>query len=422
MDDAAVAIPGRLRIHRALVLEDNEFQREVIAATLASLGVGHVSQASNGHDALGLIVGDRRGYDLVLCDLHMADSTKMDGIEFIRTARNHRIGSLILMSGIEEDLFASAEMLAAGHGAPLIGRLHKPVDPHELCTILQCPLAVAPGMAAGAVPSAKRKWSKMDLRVALKREQFVPFFQPKIHLSTGRVIGAEVLVRWQHPEFGILSPSEFIPLMEKHQMIDGLTDHLMRRVAAAIGAWSRAGLDIPLALNASPTTLQDVSIPNRWRSIVAEHHVDPEMLTIEVTETAVANDFHGLLETLTRLRMHGFGVSLDDFGTGYSSLQQLSELPLTEVKIDRAFVMRAPASSRAVLILDTIIQLSKKLGLTSVAEGIETQEMSDFLRMSGCDNGQGLHFAAPMSASALCGWVATRNQPRFTVSGTTVLR
>lgn len=418
MDGAAVATPGRLRNHRALVLEDNEFQRETIAATLLSLGVGHVSQASNGRDALDLIEDDARGYDLVLCDLHMADSTKMDGIEFLRAARKHRIGSLILMSGIEEDLFASAEMLASGHGAPLIGRLHKPIDPRQLCAILQCACAAAPRTDAGARPSIQSAWSRTDLRMALKREQFIPFFQPKVDLTTGQVIGAEVLARWQHPDLGILPPSEFIPLMEKHHLIDGLTDQLMQCAGAAVSAWSRAGLDVSLALNASPTTLQDVSIPNRWRSIAAEHHVDPGKLMIEVTETAVANDFHSLLETLTRLRMHGFGVSLDDFGTGYSSLRQLSELPLTEVKIDRAFVMRAPTSSRAVLIIDTIIQLSKKLGLTTVAEGIETSEMADFLRTAGCDIGQGLHYAAPMTADAFCNWGAQRDRaPR----GATVL-
>ncbi|MDQ9169658.1 EAL domain-containing response regulator [Oxalobacteraceae bacterium R-40] len=396
--------------HRVLILEDNEFDREVLATALANMGVGHIATAENGDEALDIIANDKQGYDVVLCDLKTNDTSSMDGVEFIRSVRQHRIGSLVLMSGLQEDLFASVELLAAAYVAPLAGRIRKPFDPDDLRPILlRCP-RYAETLPPGSIKPFTRVWTKADLRMALKRAEFVPFFQPKVCLQTGRAVGAEMLARWMHPDLGILAPSQFIPLMERECMADELTEQLFRQSAILVRQWTEQGLNIHVAFNASPMTLQNVAIPNRWHAIANEQNLDTGMLTVEVTETAVAHNFHGLLETVTRLRMHGFGVSLDDFGTSYSSLQQLSELPITEVKIDRSFVMRAPTSSRAILIFDTIIDLARKLHLTTVAEGVETREAADFTHASGCGIGQGYFFGRPMPAMDFAAWAAERNR------------
>lgn len=396
---------------RVMVLEDNELQRAVLVAALRSMGVGHIAEASSGDAAIALLASDGQGFDTILCDLQMEDSHAMDGIEFIREAREYRIGSLILVSALDEDLFACAEMLAYGYGLPLIGRLSKPPNMQKLREML----ATNPRRRAsndGAVRSSASlpEWTRKDLQQALRRNEFVAHFQPKVSLVTGKFAGVEALARWQHPDEGILPPSHFIELMESDGMIDELTEQLYRQSLISIKDWSALGLQVKVAFNASSLTLEDVLIPNRLRAIADEHRVNTGLLTVELTESAIAQKFHGLLESLTRLRMHGFGVSLDDFGTGYASLQQLCNMPVTEVKIDRSFVASAAQRPRTGLVMEAMIALAKKLDLKIVAEGIENAEDAEFLRAAGCDIGQGYYYSRAMSADLLVPWVVAADK------------
>ncbi len=393
--------------YRVMVLEDNELQRAVLVAALRSMGVGYIAEASSGDDAIALLAGDGQGFDTILCDLQMEDSHAMDGIEFIREAREYRIGSLILVSALDEDLFACAEMLAYGYGLPLIGRLSKPLNMQKLREMLVInPRRRVGGGDAKYSGTSSPTWTRNDLKQALRRGEFRAHFQPKVSLITGKFAGVEALARWHHPEEGILLPSHFIALMESDDMIEELTEQLYRQLLISIKDWSSQGLQVRVAFNASSLTLQDVLIPNRLRAIADEHRVNTGLLTVELTESAIAQKFHGLLESLTRLRMHGFGVSLDDFGTGYASLQQLCNMPVTEVKIDRSFVASAAQRPRTGLVMEAMIALAKKLDLKIVAEGIENAGDAEFLRAAGCDIGQGFHYSRAMPADLLAPWIA----------------
>ena len=393
----------RLHACRVLVIEDNEFERKVLSTMLRRLGLGHVASAANGSEALKLIDNDAVRFDVILCDLRMHDPVCMDGIEFLRVAALRPIGRLVVLSGLDEDLLMATEILAGGNDAAWGGILRKPIDVDTLRDKLLACLAAA---ASPARPRCAQRdplppRTPSELRLALARHEFVPYFQPQVAFATGRIVGVETLARWQHPQAGLLDPSHFVPCMEAGGMVDELFDQMLDGSLDAIARWSSQGLRIPVSINASPLTLEDIGVPNRWRDRAERRGIDPGVLTIEVTETAIARDYRNLLESITRLRMHGFRVSLDDFGTSYSSLQQLSELPANEVKIDRSFVARAMVSPRAMVILQSIIRMARELHLSTVAEGIETAAHFAFARQLGCDIAQGWHVGMPMPAEAL---------------------
>ncbi len=390
---------------RVLVIEDNEFERKVLASMLGRLGVGHVVAAANGSEGLKLIDSDPLRFDVILCDLRMHDPVCLDGIEFLRVVALRPIGRIVVLSGLDEDLLMATEILAGGSCASWSGILRKPIDIDTLRgKLLACHAAAASPVAPRCAELSRPRggWNESDLRLALARREFVPFFQPQVSFATGRIAGVEALARWQHPQAGLLDPSHFVPLMEgSKKMVGELFDSILDASLDAIVLWASQGLHIPVSINASPLTLEDIGVPNRWRDIVERRGIDPGVLTIEVTETAIARDYRNLLESITRLRMHGFKVSLDDFGTSYSSLQQLSELPANEVKIDRSFVARAMVSPRALVILKSIVSMARELHLMTVAEGIETADHYDFARQVGCDVAQGWHVGLPMPAEPL---------------------
>lgn len=251
----------------------------------------------------------------------------------------------------------------------------------------------------------QRVWLRHDLLRALDQEQVIPYFQPKVDLASGRVDGVEILARWAHPTLGIVGPDEFIVQMENHGMIDQLTDSMLKQALACARHWSGAGFELDLALNVAPGTLQQAGVAERLLRIVKRHGMAPARLTIEMTETSAASDPHGVLDTATRLRAHGFNIAIDDFGTRCSTLLQLKDLPVTELKIDRAFVTNLPLRGKAAAILESILYLSEKLGLRTVAEGIETLAELDFLRARGCTAGQGYLFARPMPHTGLMAWL-----------------
>ncbi len=200
--------------------------------------------------------------------------------------------------------------------------------------------------------------------------------------------------------------------MEQEGLIDRLTETIFRQSLACARRWEEEeeGGALPMALNISPLTLQNIGTPERILSMCNEYGIAPELITIEVTETAVAKNPRNMLETVTRLRINGFKISVDDFGTGYSSLQQLSEIPFTELKIDRSFVAGMAHSAKSRAILETIMQLAAALKLRTVAEGIETAAELALMRGLGAVSGQGYLFARAMSAADLRRWRAAAAQ------------
>ncbi|NTV11931.1 MAG: EAL domain-containing protein [Zoogloea sp.] len=393
---------------RILVLEDDPFQRFTLVTVLRSLDIGDIHEAAEGGQALEEIAAIG-GVDVVLCDLQMEG---MDGVEFIRTVANRRLATgIILCSALEDELIAAVESLCILQGLHYLGRLNKPPRSSEVAKALADFKRNHPDLEAGAERSPLPTYPLKEIAAALDTHDFYPFYQPKIRVSDGAVAGAEALARWRHPTDGWVSPAAFIPAMEEAGLVGRLTDVLMQHALADLARWQEQGIMLNLAINVSPVMLQDTTMPSRLMRIALDHGISPRDLTVEVTETALASEFGGLLESITRLRMAGFGISIDDFGTGYSSLQQLNELPFTEIKIDRAFVHRASQSRKRDHILAAMLDLSRKLNLKSIAEGVETQEDWNKVVTLGCQFVQGFFIARPMPAGDFEEWLL-RYTPR----------
>jgi EAL domain-containing protein (putative c-di-GMP-specific phosphodiesterase class I) len=240
----------------------------------------------------------------------------------------------------------------------------------------------------------KHQWTKEEVATALGRNEFVPFFQPKIDLTTDIASCVEILARWDHPVLGILPPSEFIKQVESAGLIDQLTDNLLRQSLVTARNSAATGRELGIAVNFSLLTLQDPKTPYRICSLLEEYDVSFDRITIEVTESATSENLSSVFKSLTTLRSQGFRISIDDFGTGYSSLKLLSKMPFTELKIDRMFISRILENKKLTDILESIVHLAKKLDLSTVAEGIETKTQLDFVRQLGCNAGQGFYFGA----------------------------
>ena len=235
------------------------------------------------------------------------------------------------------------------------------------------------------------------LRVAIEQQQFALHYQPKIDIESGRVVGLEALLRWDEPGSGLVSPSEFIPVLETTQLIVEAGDWVMQQAIADLRRWQNAGIPLRIAINASPWELRRQRFAERLLDLLGNSPNDgPCGIDVEITESALLQDPEDALNKLSLLRAAGVGVALDDFGTGYSSLSRLSVLPVNALKIDRSFVSDLPAKDSARAIVSTIIGLAKAFALTTIAEGVETAEQLQSLRELGCQQSQGYYHAKPL--------------------------
>jgi diguanylate cyclase (GGDEF)-like protein len=262
-------------------------------------------------------------------------------------------------------------------------------------------------------PAAREQLSLLgELRRAVEEDELRLYFQPKIELATARIAGAEVLMRWQHPTRGLLSPAAFIPFAEQTGFIRRITRWALDRAVAQGAEWHRAGCSIPLAVNIGADDI-DERLDSRIAAILGRHQLPPCLLSLELTESSFIDDPERALRVLTALAALGVGLSIDDFGTGYSSLGLLARMPVHEMKVDRSFVLGLAADAGYAAIVRSAIDMGHSLGLKVVAEGIETQSIADRLRELRCDIGQGYLYARPMPAQEFAAWVA--GKPRVPV-------
>jgi EAL domain-containing protein (putative c-di-GMP-specific phosphodiesterase class I) len=251
-----------------------------------------------------------------------------------------------------------------------------------------------------------------ELRSALENGGLELHYQPKADLRTGDVIGVEALLRWRHPERGIIAPDQFLPLAEQTGLMRLVTKHALDEALKQLSTWWRMGHKIHAAVNVSARDLYDRGFAQMLRDSIEQYDVPPRALLIEVTESVLMADPGRAASTLLSLAGLGVGVSLDDFGTGYSSLVHLKRLPVSEVKIDRSFVMRMDVNEDDAAIVRSIIELAGALGLRTVAEGVETQDAWDRLAVYGCDVAQGWYLAKAMPAAEITDWLVDFNANR----------
>ena len=255
-------------------------------------------------------------------------------------------------------------------------------------------------------PAARDQLSLLgELRHAVEHDELRLYFQPKIELRTGRVSGAEVLLRWQHPARGLLMPVDFIPFAEQTGFIRWLTRWTLDQAMAQAAEWHRADKALNLAVNISSEDIGDARFDSRVALLLNRHQLPPSLLTLELTETGFIEDPRRAVLMLDALAALGVCLSIDDFGTGYSSLSHLARMPVDEMKIDRSFVQSLESDSEFATVVRSAIDMGHGLGLKVVAEGIETQSAANRLRDFGCDIAQGYFYAKPMPLDAFTAWM-----------------
>ncbi|GAB0150442.1 MULTISPECIES: EAL domain-containing protein [unclassified Marichromatium] len=316
-----------------------------------------------------------------------------DGVEILRYLADQGCAApIVVISGFDTRVVSSAMRIGQTHGLRMLGSLRKPFSIQDLENLI-APIGVRtfkPGAA--------------DLREALDQGDILPFFQPKaclVHPGGPAICEAEALARWQHPQHGLIEPAQFIPLAESTGMILPLTWTMVEQSARQLVQWRAEGLHLSVAVNIAPAVIQDLDYPDRLAALVERAGASPEWFTLEVTESGAMRDSERAMDILTRLRLKGFNLSCDDFGTGYSSLVQLYRMPFCELKIDRSFVVDCIDQPEARVIIRASIELGHNLGLTVCAEGVETQDVFDYLHAQGCDSIQGYHVGYPVPATDL---------------------
>ncbi len=356
--------------------------------------------------------------DVVLLDLMMPE---FDGIEVMRSMADKTChAKLVLMSGYDLGVLHSAERLAHDYGLKVIGSLTKPISPTDLTRLLS-PFSIKSNdrtttiaeqnieknteqnteqknYAAEFIPSYN------EIMQAINNHQFILYYQPQILIKNNQLIGVEALVRWQHPEHGLVSPDKFIAIAEQSGAITPLTEEILAIAIQQCVQWKNQKLMIKVSVNLSAQNINSLQLPEQLSVLVKNNHLDPSMLVLEVTESALMGNLTSSLDILTRLRLKGFQLSIDDFGTGFSSLSQLHKIPFTELKIDQSFVAKIIDDAECHAIVETCVMLGQKLNMEVVAEGIENKEVLASLAQMGCDIAQGYFFAKPMPAAELIRW------------------
>jgi diguanylate cyclase (GGDEF)-like protein len=251
-----------------------------------------------------------------------------------------------------------------------------------------------------------------DLRRALAEGQLHLVYQPKIHAPSGEITGAEALMRWEHPNRGLVGPDQFIPIAERFGLISAMGNWLIEEACRQAGVWRDAGLQMRVAINLSAHQLRHPDLADRISMALRRNDIKPQLLTCEITESVAMEDASNAIRMVEKLSALGVNISIDDFGTGYSSLSYLRKLRAGELKIDKSFVLDLETSADARAVVDGIVKLAHALGLKVVAEGVETEAQHQILRSFGCHELQGFLFARPMSARALSNWAMEDVGPR----------
>jgi len=385
---------------RILVLDDESFMLKLLGHVLANLGFIQVTTCDSGCEALAWIDRSNSQPDLILLDLNMPE---MDGVEFVRhLVERHFTGSIILVSGEDERMRQTVEKLVRVHKISILGHLHKPVNPTDLSALLE--KWMPPSL--GEPRAEKKAYHADEVRAAIGNGELVNYYQPKVDVVSGKVVGVESLVRWRHPQDGMVFPDQFIGVAEAHGLIDDLTRAVVGEAFVQAKIWQDLGLNLRVAVNVSMDNLATLEFADYLTAAASVAGIGPNSIVLEVTESQLMSELSAPLEILTRLRLKRFSLSIDDFGTGHSSLSQLRDIPFDELKVDQGFVHGAASNHTLRAIYDASLSLAQQLGMKTVAEGVEDRADWDFVRSTGCDLAQGYFIAKPMPAGEITDWIS----------------
>jgi EAL domain-containing protein (putative c-di-GMP-specific phosphodiesterase class I)/signal transduction histidine kinase/DNA-binding response OmpR family regulator/HPt (histidine-containing phosphotransfer) domain-containing protein len=387
---------------KLLLVDDDYIMHRVMTVMLNDLGISGVLNAMSGSAALDVLQDNGGAIDVVVCDLNMPG---MDGVEFIRhLAKLKYSGSLILTSGEDLRILKTVEKLSIEHDLHVLGVLEKPATPAKLSELLDSLDQIRQEGTMMLVDA----FSLEELKNAIDSDELDTYFQPKVEIKSGQVVGVEALVRWNHPIKGLIKPDAFISMAEENGLIGDLTDIVCNKAMAYALKLKAIDHDLNIAINLSVDSLTDLEWPDRISNLIEQSGLEPSSISFEITESRLMEHLSVALDILSRLSLKRFNLSIDDFGTGYSSMEQLQRIPFTEFKIDRAFVHGAAREASARAILESSVLLAKKLDMKVVAEGVEDEQDWNLVAEIGCDQVQGYYVSRPLPFTHLVKWLDDR--------------
>ena len=409
-DDHRSAMKQRAPLISMIHIVDDEPQvLERLAYMISRLKIPCKPYISSGHfiDNLANIDED----SLVMLDLSMP---YIDGVQVMRhLATLDRPPLLILMHEGDAGILNAAEKLGMAHELEVIASLNKPLSSASFFPLIKKALShlkprqrskddktASPRRYIGDLPSLSR---------ALAEDQFELHYQPQVTIAGRRLSGIETLIRWNHPEHGLIYPDAFLPIVENNGLIDDVTQWVLENATREAAHFYKTGIKVQVSVNVSAINIRALTFPEQLSSLLVNHDLQPSNLMLEVTESALMGELVTSLDILTRTRLRGIRLSIDDFGTGYSSLQQLHRAPFSELKIDRSFVANIRHDPEARSIVKICTMLGHELGMSTIAEGVEDEKTLSILADLGCDIAQGYLIASPMPRDSLCQWAATAN-------------
>jgi len=386
-----------------MIVDDVAFVRKLLTRQLETLGYTDIIACESAIKALERLSGDMDRIDAIFCDLQMPE---MDGVEFVRNlGRIGYVGKLILLSGEDQRILQTVVTLAKAHKLNVLGALQKPVATSELKEMLDQGL----GTADNAEGGQSKSYTVDELRNAIAFGDMVNYYQPVVDVRSGAVAGVETLVRWRHPQDGLIMPNQFIEMAETNGLVGDLTRRVLSEALQQVSLWRDGGTPLHVAVNVSMDTLDALEFPDFVADEVDQAGLPRSSVVLEVTESRLMRDPVAVLDILTRLRLKRIGLSIDDFGTGHSSLAQLRDIPFDELKIDRGFVHGAGRNPSLRAIFEANLGMARQLGLKTVAEGVEDRNDWDLVRELGCELAQGYFIARPMPANEFADWMAEWN-------------
>ena len=331
---------------------------------------------------------------VVVLDLQLGGT---DGVEQMRLLADRQYtGSLILMSGYDARVLATARAVGQSLGLKVEHVLEKPLSVAELERVFEF------------LQFADKSLSGRRLLDAIENDELVLNFQPIVTRNPNTLKKLETLVRWEHPVLGMIPPGDFLPMAESNvNIIDALTNWVVGAAIEAYQVFADLGVKVPLSVNISTQNLHDLTLPDRLEQRLRNGEMPPEHLCLEITESAVFQDAGRTMDILSRMRLKGMKLSIDDFGTGYSSLKMLRQMPFSEIKIDQSFISDMTTSRDSRAIVKSIIELAANMEMGCVAEGVETAETADLLEQMGTCDLQGYFIARPMPIEAATTWLTS---------------
>ncbi len=360
---------------------------------LEKMGYCNITTCLSGQSAMEKYQKYTNTFDIIISDLNMPE---MNGVEFLRhLSEEGYYGGIIMLSGEDERILEVARDLARARNLNVLGYISKPFKRESLELLLSQYSPQDPRISAPLLDAI----SEEELRAGMDGDELLIVYQAKTKLDTGKVVGVEALARWNHRERGMLPPYTFIPLAEQCSLIDELTYNIYRKTLSQISAWLKKDIILEVSINISVNSFNKDGFVDFLIQTAEEYNVNPDMIIFEITESQIMENSLECLEKLMHLRMKNFGLSIDDFGTGHSSMSQLKNVPFTELKIDQSFVGGACDDPTARAMLESSIDLAKKLDMYTVAEGVETEAEMAMVEELGCDQIQGYYIARPMFAN-----------------------